>query len=148
MEPDEEGVLREPALRREREKPRADFDGLQARELERLDEGPLGEREVVVEEVPVGSTRVADVWLKNEQSASQPQHSQHLGECPQELLLCKEMLEEVARKHDVDQFARQGAEVSTDTLDDFDAGASVARTSSLRSKAIRRRQTMCLMNSQ
>ena len=80
--------------------------GFRTRELKRLDEGPLGQGEMVVEEVPVCSTRVADVWLKDEQ-ASRPEHPQHLGERPHEILFYKEILEEVARKHDVDQCVRR-----------------------------------------
>ena len=84
-----------------------------SRNLGRLDEGRVGRGEMLVEEVPVCSTG------------------------PQEVLLCKELLEEIPRK--------RKAEVSTNSGDDLDATGSVRSNLLASSQRKKCRHRTCAM---
>lgn len=86
VEPDKKWALRKGPLGGEREEPWPHLDRLQAHELEGFDQRPLSKWEVVVKEVPIRAAGIPDVWLENQQTATWPQHSSHLGKRHKEVL--------------------------------------------------------------
>ena len=58
------------AFRCKGQKARSHFDWLQADEFKRLDERPFGERQFVVEEIPVCAANIADIGLEDKQTSA------------------------------------------------------------------------------
>ena len=108
----EDRPRREAALRRVGKEPRPHLDHPEAGALERLDHRQVAERQVVVEEVPVFPVREADVRLENEQPATRNEHPPDLGQDCDDLVLVGEVLEHVAREHDVHAVGFEPAEVA------------------------------------
>jgi len=62
----------------------------------------VAERQVVVEEVPVFPVREADVRLEDQEPASWPEDPMRLAQRGEDVVLAREVLEDVAREDDVD----------------------------------------------
>jgi hypothetical protein len=121
----QERMLRKGALGGERKKPRPDFCRLQADEFKGLDQGPVRERKMMIEEIPVRARRIADVRVKDQQSPSLAQHAMHLRESAQQILFRRKVLEEVACKDNVDHSTLESVKVRAHSLNHLDAGSGV-----------------------
>ena len=70
VEPYKSRMLWNGAFRCKGQKARSHFDWLQADEFKRLDERPFGERQFVVEEIPVCAANIADIGLEDKQTSA------------------------------------------------------------------------------
>src|SRR4051812_276478 len=95
-------MLRQPTLRRVRQKP-SDYDvGPESRQRARLDEASVRQRDAVIDEIPVGGASETDIWLEDDEATSTPEQAPRNGELLDDRVRTREVLEVVADEDDVE----------------------------------------------
>ena len=99
---DERGRGRRPSCHREGKKASIGGPGLEADQFGRLDQAGLGQRHIVVEEVPVGTSDVLDIRAQEYELPSRPEAAVRLSEGRNNGVTVREVLEEVAAEHQIE----------------------------------------------